>query len=466
MPPPAPARTARSANAPRSTAGWAGLPSPDLAFARLRAALWGIPLGAIAAIGITAAAAALAMAAGVTHFTSPRFYTSLHAAFRALEMHGTDSWHAMFAAHAWLTANPGGDVYAGIVFAQGTKFQYPATALLLLEVLPARRDPAVLLLNLANLAMAGATIAAMAAFALALARRAIPGLLLDDHRLTPMLAAAAALATALYYPLLRALAIGQIQVALTLFFVLACHAWVARRSAVAGALLGLSALIKPQFAMLLLWALLRRDWRMAAAGLAVAGAGFAGAIALYGTGWLVGYLRLLAYIASHGESYFANQSLNGLLNRWFATGPNLEWLASAYAGYHPIVHAITFAAGISFTGLALAQAFRGTDELTRAAAFAAAGICVTMASPVAWEHHYGALLPGFAVALVAVLATPPPARWPWITLAGAYLVAGNAVSATNWLEATWLNPLQTYLFFAALALLALLLRPQPGAADR
>ena len=47
-------------------------------------------------------------------------------------------------------------------------------------------------------------------------------------------------------------------------------------------------------------------------------------------------------------------------------------------------------------------------------------------------------------------------------MAGCYLVAGNALSTANWLWATPFNPLQSYLFFAALGLLALLLRPQPA----
>jgi hypothetical protein len=448
---------------PRRAAGWVEPPSADLAHARLNAAIIGIPLATALAIALTAAIIGLGVVHGRSDLISPLHYTTLQAAFRALEMHGTDSWHAMFAARAWLAANPGGDVYAAIATREGLKFQYPATALLLMEVMPTRREPTVLLLNLANLAIAGGIIAAMAAFANALARRAIPDLLRSDPRLAPLITAVAALATALYYPLIRALAIGQIQVVLTLLFVLACLAWVERRGALAGALIGLSALVKPQIALLLLFALLRRDWRMALAGIAVAGAGLAAAIHLYGAGWISSYLRLLTLVATHGEAYFANQSLNGLLNRWLETAPNLEWLPHAYAAYHPLVHAATFASGIVFTGLALAQAFRGNDEITRAAAFAAAGICVTMASPVTWEHHYGALLPGFVIALVAVAASSPPARASWITLVLAYVLAGNVISATNWLWNTWLNPLQSYLFVAALLLLALLLRPQPGA---
>jgi alpha-1,2-mannosyltransferase len=452
--------------AARRPSAWPGEPSPDLAISRLHVAMWAIPLGTVLAFAVTAAIVSLLATPGIRELPSPLQYTSLHAAFRAIEMNGTDSWHPMLVARAWLAANPGGDVYAALASERGIKFQYPATTLLLAEILPTRHEPAVLLLNLANLAMAGALVGVMGAFAVALARRTIPALLYADPRIASTLAAIAALATVLYYPLMRALAIGQIQVALTLLLVLACHAWVERRSVLAGALIGLSALVKPPMALMLLWALLRRDWRMAGAGLAVVALGLAAAVALYGTGWIDGYLRLLAHIATHGEAYFANQSLNGLLNRWLATAPNLDWLPTAYAAYHPVVHTLTFASAIVFIGLAMAQAFRGDDELTRAAAFTATAIAITMAAPVTWEHQYGALLPGFAVALVAVLATPPgkPSGWP--LLAAAYLVAANVLSATNWLAASWLNPLQSYLFLAALALLALLLRPQPPAAAR
>ncbi len=433
-------------------------PSASLVLARLRQATWGIPSAMVAIWALAGVMVLAALALGTPKLFSPLYYTSLQAAFRALQLGGNDSWHAMIAARDWLATHPGGNVYAGLVLGQGIKFQYPVTSLLPLALLP--RDPALLMpvLNLANLGLLAATVMAMAALTLALAPAGL-GSLARDPVVRHRLAWVAVLGAACYYPALRAAALGQAQVMLNLLFVLACLAWVHERPRTAGALLGLSALVKPHMAVLLVWAVLRREFGMVATGLLVAAVGVIAACMLYGTAWIGDYLGLLAFIAEHGEGFFANQSVNGLAHRWLGQSNNLAWEGTAYAPHHPAVRVATLAAGVAFTALALGQALRRGNALDRAAALATAGICVAMASPIAWEHHFGALLPGFAVALVALLPQRGPARWRW--LATCYLVAGNAISAANWLWATPLNPLQSYLFFAALGLLALLLRPQP-----
>lgn len=436
-------------------------PDAPLLHARLRQALWGIPAAMVAVWVLAGAMVLAALALGAPRLFSPLYYTNLQAAFRALERHGADSWTAMLAARDWLALHPGGNVYAGLAQGGAVKFQYPVTSLLPLALLP--QDPATVfrVLNLANLAMLAATIAAMVALTLHLAPAGL-GKAARDPVTRRRLAAVALVGSACFYPLLRAAALGQAQVALNLLFVLASLAWVRDRPWTSGALLGLSALVKPQMVLLLVWAVLRREFGMAAAGLGVIVLGIAAACALHGTAWIGGYLSLLSFITEHGEAFFANQSANGLALRWLGVGSNLEWDSAAYAPHHPLVHAVTLAAAIGFTALALSQALRRGGALDRAAAFAVAGIAITIASPIAWEHHYGVLLPGYAVALVATLASPTP--WRWRLLVASYLVAGNVISATNWLWNTPLNPLQSYVFFAAVALMALLLRPQPAPA--
>jgi alpha-1,2-mannosyltransferase len=89
---------------------------------------------------------------------------------------------------------------------------------------------------------------------------------------------------------------------------------------------------------------------------------------------------------------------------------------------------------------------------------------VTLASPLAWEHHYGVLLPILAVALGAVLerGTWRAAGLPILALCA--LIASHHVEALGRLSGTVWNPLQSLLFAAALVLLALLLalRRIPG----
>ncbi len=65
----------------------------------------------------------------------------------------------------------------------------------------------------------------------------------------------------------------------------------------------------------MLWALLRREWRFAAAFAATASWGLAGSIMAYGFANHVDYLRVLEFLAERGETFYPNQSVNGLLNR-------------------------------------------------------------------------------------------------------------------------------------------------------
>jgi alpha-1,2-mannosyltransferase len=86
-------------------------------------------------------------------------------------------------------------------------------------------------------------------------------------------------------------------------------------------------------------------------------------------------------------------------------------------------------------------------------------LSLTMASPIAWEHHYGILLPIFAV-LASRIEEPASLAW----LAFAYASAATYFQAAQLLAQTPLNPLQSYLLFAGLAaLIALhLLRGEPS----
>ena len=94
-----------------------------------------------------------------------------------------------------------------------------------------------------------------------------------------------------------------------------------------------------------------------------------------------------------------------------------------------------------------------------------------MASPIAWEHHYGVTLPIYAVMLATCLGDRSRLMWLGIS----YVLVSTYVPATNLLAASPLNLLQSTLFAGAIILLALLgtdkadgsslrRRPVPGAA--
>jgi hypothetical protein len=278
-----------------------------------------------------------------------------------------------------------------------------------------------------------------------------------------LLAWLCAAGTLAFYPLLRAAALGQVQVGLDAAFVFACLAYLRGQGAVAGVLLGASALVKPHFAVLLLVALLRGDRAVALAGLGTGALGLAVAVALHGVAWVPDYLALLAHIGAHGEMFFANQSVNGLLTRLLLEGDSLAWDAHGYAPAHPLVRGLTLANAALFLGLALVVRARGEGAAGRLVPYLAGAVCVTIASPVAWEHHYGVLLPVFAFVLVRALAS---GGGGWAGLGLAHALVGQAWSPVNWLAGTWLGVLQSYTLFGGLLLLWLLLRADPPAAAR
>jgi len=387
----------------------------------------------------------------------PWVYTesNISALLRARALTGNDSWYPMLAAREWLRVHPGGDVYRALFFDGRVKYQYPDTSLLLIEGFPADRAAATRLLNLGNFVLATANIAGMALLMSALvdrvraAGRTIP---VDKS----LLVAIAAIATACFFPLLKALSLGQMQVLLDLLFTFACYFLVRAKPAWAGALVGLSTLVKPQLGLLLVWAAIRRDWRFAAGMISVAATGFVVSLLVYGIHWPLDYVRVLQFLSAHGESHFANQSVNGLVNRLVGNGVNVSWLGpSRFAPYNAVVYAATAISSLVFVAVGLASGLRRAGVDQPLGAFLIAGIAFTLASPVAWQHHFGMLLPAFVFCLVVLAGGSAGRSWPGVMLALTFVVAANSLAMFNLLADGPLNVLQSYLLFAALGTLVL-----------
>ncbi len=387
-------------------------------------------------------------------------HSNLHAAYHALVAFefDNDSWQPMIAARHWLATHSRQDVYQALFFGKGIKFQYPATSLLFIEWLPTDTETSIRMLNLANLLSFVGVVVGMVLVTLGLVDRLQCARLRFDRQSRLLLAAVAAMGTLCFYPLLRALELGQIQVVLDAFFVFACYSYIRGHLSVAGILIGLSTLIKPQMGLFLVWGLLRRDWRFVAGLLVPVALGLVASAALYGPGWPFAYLKVLSFIGSHGESFFPNQSVNGLLNRLLQSSNNLEWEPAKFAPHDPIVSGAT---GLTSAVLVLIGLFDWRRPLGHGSILSLmfAGICFSMASPVAWEHHYGVLLPAFAYCLVSLIARElalGTLLWKGrIALAVTFLVAANSFAMANFLANTPLNVLQSYLLFAALGVLGL-----------
>jgi hypothetical protein len=367
---------------------------------------------------------------------------------------GADSWKAMEAARAYAREHSEG-LYEHVFFADAVKFQYPPTALLLIGVLD---RPALNRISwIATLIAAG--------LAAAILRRALRTSW-GEHEREPVagvaLAALVVIASLTFYPLIKAYSLGQIQAWLNALFAALVLAWMTGRKGAAGAALGLMCLVKPTYGLLYVWGLLRRETRFVISGVVVIGMGLGVSLWRYGLHDHVEYLQVLSYIARRGESFYANQSVNGLLNRALFNGSNLEWQDHEFAPFHPVVYAGTM---IAFVALGVASLRRPERNAGATIDLATAALWVTLTAPVAWEHHYGILVPIYAAITPLVLARCPLGRFTGAGLALSYLVAANYFQFTNHFAGTWLNPVQSYLLCAALLAWMMLYRSAHARVD-
>lgn len=283
-------------------------------------------------------------------------------------------------------------------------------------------------------------------------------------------------ATLTFYPAMRAYRNGQIQTWINGLVAAALAAWLHDRKRLAGACAGAACLIKPQYALIAVWGLLRRERDFTLGACAFGAAGLLLSLALFGLAPHLEYLGVLGFIAQRGESFYPNQSWNGLLNRALGNGLNLEWMESMPAP-HPAVYAGTLLTsallllwalvprGQRQSGREPASGGQGAREPAPAADLAMIALAATVASPIAWEHHYGLLLPIFALLAPALAHEPVFGRATPVVLASAYVLGGHTLRITDRLADTPLNVLQSYMLAGALLVLLLLdrLRRAPAA---
>lgn len=379
---------------------------------------------------------------------TPRHLTIVGSAEQfAARSQSDDSWRPMRAAKSYVLQSPGHDIYEEVFFHRHLKFQYPPTALLFIG--DTSNDRLNAISWLAVLVTAGLAAALLLASALE------QELVTHDprDRILSVLAAFGLCLT--FYPLLKGYALGQIQVWVDAVFALAACGWWANRRFIAGLAVGVACLIKPTLAPLALWAVLRREWRFAAGIAVVAAGGLAVAITSFGLSSHLSYVRVLSFIAARGEAYYPNQSLNGLLNRWFQNGSILEFDDFAFSPYLPWV-----AWGTAITSVALVAAACSLpfvrSVLDPRLEFAVAAVTATIASPIVWEHHYGIFLPILAMTMPIVVTASPAGRATPFLLALAFVLIGQYFEAAQRLAYTSWNPLQSYTLFGALLFLVLL----------
>lgn len=371
-----------------------------------------------------------------------------------------DSWHTMTSAINYYLDDPEESIY-GVFFEDGIKFQYPPTSLLLFDI-PERLFGFTDYQIIKSLDLLSLTLVFLMAYfswrILSLILK--KNIFLDNDvgftqkRIWQF--SLVLVLTLFFYPLIWSYHIGQIQTFLTFLATLSIFLWLSSKKLVAGALIGLACLFKPQIGALIVWAIIRRQWGFVQGAVAMIALGLTVSVYFYGLDNHLDYLQVLSFLSRHGESYYPNQSINGLLNRLLFNGENLEWNGDGFPPYSTFVHISTLVSSIFILSLGLFWNYKRKSP--SATDYSIILLCTTMASPIAWEHHFAILLPIFFILSPYVCLYYAHKRYLVLAFILSFVLASQFLKPVNHLADTHYNPLQSYLFFSALVFLVSLFR--------
>jgi hypothetical protein len=364
-----------------------------------------------------------------------------------------DSWLPMGLAYARVTGQSPGSLH-DLFFVDHVKFQYPPSSLLLYSALdligiPPTQKALNALVWLSILATSGVVFRLCAVF-VERHRQELRFSASDKY----LIAGAFAVATLFFYPIMISWRLGQIQGLLNLMFAGACLCWLGDRKLAAGALIGASCLIKPQFSLFLVWALLRREKTFAAGQAAVLAGGLALSLLLYGWANNVYYLEVLSYISGRGEIFWDNSSVNGFVNRILHPDETLIFKYHEFPPFHMATYVLTLASSAIIVAFAL-FANRSPPAGSSLLDFMTAALSFTLASPIAWGHHYGVVMPILAATFLEIARkTAGRRRRDYLIGWGVcFLLFSNYWNITELLAGTFASPLQSWRLFAAIGLL-------------
>lgn len=368
---------------------------------------------------------------------------------------GADSWAPMKTAIDYVSVN-GSSIYQDLFFDKQIKFQYPPTSLLLHELLAYFNfHPTTNFFNKVNWLLVLANASVVALLGAAMARRMKDSGHAVVSQETLPIGALSFLACLCFYPIMRAYALGQAQIWIDVLFTLACVGWFYEKKHLSGALIGLICLIKPQFSLFLLWGFIRGQKKFVVGWLAAVLAGMAVSVPLFDFRDYLDYLKVLDALSKTGESYHANQSVNGVLNRLLNNGTVIMWESGAFPPYHAVVRWGTL---LSSTAVIAAVLFYKRRREPGLLDLQLAALAFTMASPIAWEHHYGMLPLVFISAYLKLrdIQDEGKRRSWYLVLAISYVLTANYIGTTSRItQAPW-NLIYSYLFVGSAMLMVLI----------
>jgi alpha-1,2-mannosyltransferase len=371
---------------------------------------------------------------------------------------GDDSWGPMALALEYLEEVGTKPLYSALFFDIGIKYQYPPSALFALEGLMqfgperVRIQDGITFENgppindfLGWACIAIITVAVWLILEISL-RQQHPSNNWNRWIIFRFLLCGAFTLT--FYPVVKAFTLGQIQLWVDALIALAVLAWVSGHRWMFGLLVGIAALIKPHMALLLVWASMAGGWASVASGAVVIAFGLSASILAYGFENHIDYLKVLSFLGERGEAFYPNQSVNGLLNRSMSLYSPEEFrnISAGEGPFPPYSSLVSWGTLLSSAAMLLAAMAFTLKSRDRTATLCVMLAAVTMASPVAWEHHYGVLLPAFAILAPRVVSSQPAI----LALVAAYLLLATYLDSAKLLASTMINFLQTYMLVGGL----------------
>lgn len=329
---------------------------------------------------------------------------------------GDDSWFYMAQGNLAWQQHPH-TLYQTDFFQRGIRFIYPPTSLLLYRLWQSARwfhvNPFTAMNAMLLISLLG-TFAIAGEFLLHFFSASLEDISLRGQRWGIRILIASL--GFIFLPLINAYHLGQVQTLLNFLSIASVLLWMREYRALPGVLVGLTCWLKPQMALFLLWGLLRRQWNFAISLAITLLVGLLLCLTVFGIHNTVEYTHVLNYLGRRGDALYSNQSLNGLLHRIMHVGSPVTWIY----GYPPFNRTIYVATLISSTVIILLALI--VPKMRHMAGsmvdFLLFAMATTMASPIAWEHHYGV----FFLAFLLWMPSAFNRRQVFIVLLAVYLL--------------------------------------------